>query len=334
MPEASGLRSEEENVIIQAGDCSATILPKLGGKIASLRVDAYELLQTPLTAYGPRTQNMRFDESDASGWDECMPSVAPCTVETAAGPASIPDHGDLWRVAWQPVARTDYAAGESAANSVTFRGKCFSLPLALERTVTLREAGKGWQLRLNYTVTNTGSESTPWSWAAHPLFAVGPEDRIVLPGSIHTLRLEGSGRGRLGKSGDQVSWPVATQAYGAKADLSVVQRVASAIGDKLFAGPLSAAENWCALERPRLGARIWVGFDPAATPYLGLWICSGGWPERPGPKQMCVALEPSTAPVDSLAVTGPWSRTLAAGGSFSWPMVVEVELLTGIDRHA
>jgi galactose mutarotase-like enzyme len=334
MLEASGFGIEEENVVIQAGDCSATILPKLGGKIASLRVGAYELLQAPLAAYGPRTRSMGFDESDASGWDECLPSVAPCTVETATGPASIPDHGDLWRVAWQRVTRTDYPVGESAANSVTFRGECFSLPLALERTATLREAGKGWQLRLNYTVTNTGNEPAPWSWAAHPLFAVGPGDRIVLPGSIHTLRLEGSGRGRLGQSGDQVSWPEAAQAYGARTDLSVVQRAASAIGDKLFAGPLSATENWCALERPMLGARIWVGFDPAATPYLGLWICSGGWPERSGQKQMCVALEPSTAPVDSLAVTGPWSRTLAPGESFSWPMVVEIELLTGIDRHA
>jgi len=334
MPEASGIGIEGENVLIQAGDCSATILPKIGCKIASLRVGVYELLQTPLTAYGSRTRSMGFDESDASGWDECLPSVAPCSVETATGPASIPDHGDLWRVAWQRVAKTDRAAGESDANSATFRGECFSLPLVLERTVTLREAGKGWQVRLNYTVTNTGNEPAPWSWAAHPLFAVGPGDRIVLPGSIHTLRLEGSGRGRLGKSGDQVSWPVATQSYGTRTDLSVVQRVASAIGDKLFAGPLSATENWCALERTMLGARIWVGFDPAATPYLGLWICSGGWPERPGPKQMCVALEPSTAPVDSLAVTGPWSRTLEPGESFSWPMVVEIELLTGIDRHA
>ncbi len=334
MPDASGFEVEEENVLIKAGDCSATILPKLGCKIGSIRVGVYELLQAPLTALSPRTRTMGFDESDASGWDECLPSVASCKVETAEGSASIPDHGDLWRVEWKSVAKTDRGAGETAANSATFRGECFSLPLVLERTVTLREAGKGWQLRLNYTVTNRGTKPTPWSWAAHPLFAVAPGDRIMLPGSIHTLRLEGSGRDRLGKNGDQVSWPVATQAYGTRTDLSVVQRPASAIGDKLFAGPLSATENWCALERPKLGARIWVGFDPAATPYLGLWICFGGWPERPGPKQMCVALEPSTAPVDSLAVIGPWSRTLGPGESFSWPMIVEIELLTGIDRHA
>lgn len=332
MPDASGIGNE--SVVIQAGDLSATILPQLGGKIASIRVGVYELLQPPLIACGPRTRTMRFDEGDAGGWDECFPSVAPCKLETALGTASIPDHGDLWRVAWQAVAKADRDAGESAENSATMRAECFSLPLVLERTLTLKEAGKGWQMRLHYTVTNVGSHPTPWSWAAHPLFAVGPGDRIILPGSIHTLRLEGSGRGRLGKSGDQVIWPLATQAYGAQTDLSVTQRAGSAIGDKLFAGPLSEAEHWCALERPSLGVRIWTGFDPAATPYLGIWLCYGGWPERPGPKQMCVALEPSTAPVDSLAVTGPWSHTLEPGASFSWPMVIEIELLTGIDRHA
>jgi hypothetical protein len=77
--------------------------------------------------------------------------------------------------------------------------------------------------------------------------------------------------------------------------------------------------------------RIKVGFDAAATPYLGLWICYGGWPERPGPKQMCVAMEPATALVDSLAETGPWSRVLGAGGSFSWAMTVAIESIESVN---
>ena len=320
MLEASKFGSEEK-VVIRAGGCSVTFLPKLGGKIASILVGDHELLQAPLAPYGPRTRTMSFDEGDASGWDECLPSVAGCTVETAAGPASVPDHGDLWRVAWQPLATSE--------TSASFRGECFSLPLALERTVTLTETAKGWQLKVDYKVTNTGETAAPWSWCAHTSYAAEAGDRIVLPASINTLRLEGSGGGRLGKGGDQVSWPVATLVNGSKTDLSVAQGPESGIGDKLFAGPLSAAENWCVLERPRAGVRIKVGFDPAATPYLGVWICYGGWPDRPGTKQACVALEPSTAPVDSLAKTGPWSLDLAPGKSFFWPMVVEIESIQG-----
>ncbi|MGA7859175.1 MAG: hypothetical protein WCA11_14670 [Terracidiphilus sp.] len=78
-----------------------TLLPHLGGKIASIRVNGRELLQEPLAPLGPRTRTMSFDSGDASGWDECLPSVAGCTLEKAAGLAEIPDHGDLWRVAWK-----------------------------------------------------------------------------------------------------------------------------------------------------------------------------------------------------------------------------------------
>jgi galactose mutarotase-like enzyme len=307
----------EGKILLREGSCSVTILPHLGGKIASIRVNGHELLQAPLAAYAPRTRTMPFDAGDASGWDECLPSVAECMVETAAGPAAIPDHGDLWRVAWQPVA--------ASSDLATFRGECFSLPLVLERTATLTETDNGWRLSLGYTVTNTGSYPVPWSWAAHPLFTAEAGDRIVLPYSICELRLEGSGGGRLGQNGDQVSWPIATLTHGGEADLSLAQPPESGIGDKLFAGPLSASENWCALERPRAGVRIKVSFDLVATPYLGLWICYGGWPERPGPKQTCVALEPATAPADSLAKTGPWSRVLSPGQSDFWPITVDLQ---------
>ncbi len=317
---------EKENVTMRAGSCSVTILPQLGGKIASIRIGNLELLQCPLNAYGPRTQTMSFDAGDASGWDECLPSVAACTVETASGKASVPDHGDLWRVEWkskEPGTR-DKGLG-SREDSAALFGQCFSLPLTLERTVELVETDSGWRLRLDYTVTNTGSSTTPWSWAAHPLFVAEAGDRIVLPESIDALRLEGSGGGRLGRNGDQVSWPMAALADGSRTDLGLARGVESEIGDKLFAGPLTQTQNWCVLERPKAGVRIKVGFDAAATPYLGLWICYGGWPERPGAKQMCVAMEPATAPVDSLSETGSWSRNLAPGESYRWPMTVEID---------
>ena len=330
MRETSGIGAAEESVLLRAGSCTVTILPHLGGKIASIRVHGRELLQAPLSAYAQRTRTMAFEASDASGWDECLPSVTGCTVETAAGPAAIPDHGDLWRVAWQEMRGQgsgvrDQAALVADTGSATLRGGCFSLPLRLERTATLTESKMGWRLSLDYTVTNTGGDPVPWSWSAHPLFTAEAGDRIILPDSIRELLLEGCVGDRLGKAGTRVAWPIAKLSDGSQTDLSVAQPPESAIGDKLFAGPLTAAENWCALERPQAGVRIKVSFDPAATPYLGLWACYGGWPERPGPKQTCVALEPATAPVDSLARTGPWSRTLAAGDSFSWPMTVDLE---------
>lgn len=322
MAEAKTSIAESENVLIAAGECAVTVLPHFGGKISSIRIGSRELLQAPLSQIMKRTRTMAFDEGDASGWDECLPSVAACQVKTAAGVVAIPDHGDLWRVEWQ---KQESSSPESKGNSLTLFGKCFSLPLEVERTIRLDAIERGWRLDLSYRLRNCGKYAVPWSWAAHPLFVCEPGDRIRLPKSIHTVKVEGSGGNRLGESGASVSWPVAKLATLGTADLSIVGPSDSGVGDKLFAGPLTSSEAWCSLDRLSAGLRVRVRFDPGATPYLGLWICYGGWPERPGPKQFCVAMEPSTAPVDSLAISGPWSRELAPGESRSWPMQVEIE---------
>jgi galactose mutarotase-like enzyme len=316
-----------ENVLICAGECEVTLLPKFGGKIASIRIGDQELLQQPLAPIVSRTRNMGFDESDASGWDECLPSVAACFIETSDGPAEVPDHGDLWRVEWekQEPGRQGVTGKDANDSAVSLVGKCFSLPLELERRIQIGETDRGWRLELQYELRNTGTISVPWSWAAHPLFVAEKGDRILLPETIRSLRVEGSGGNRLGKGGDTVAWPVAKVTGGGEADLSVAQGADSGIGDKLFAGPLQGSENWCVLERSSAGLLIRVSFDAAATPYLGLWICYGGWPERRGPKQVCVAMEPATAPVDSLAMRGTWSRALGPNESFAWPMNVEIE---------
>ena len=328
MAEASASVPKSENVLIHAGDCAITVLPSFGGKIASIRIGSHELLQTPLAPIVPRSREMAFDQSDASGWDECLPSVAACSISTSAGIAEIPDHGDLWRVEWVKQGtgyRETGAAIPESGGFLKLFGKCFSLPIELERTMHLYQRQKGWRLELRYRVRNCGKYVVPWSWAAHPLFVCEEGDRIHLPATIHAVRVEGSRGERLGKSGSSVGWPVAKLTSGETKNLSVVDASDSGVGDKLFAGPLNPAENWCALERASAGLRIGIRFETAAIPYLGLWLCYGGWPDGPGAKQVCVAMEPSTAPVDSLAVTGRWSRELAPSESFSWPMQVDIE---------
>ena len=307
----------KENVVIRAGACTLALIPSLGGKLASLRVGSDELLQSPIHPYAARTRTMGFQEADASGWDECLPSVAECSLETEAGTASVPDHGDLWRVPWQVLDASD--------DSATLRANCFSLPLQLTRSVILSESPTGWRLQLLYSLTNLGAYNVPWSWAAHPLFVADQGDRIFLPESIQTLRVEGSGANRLGVNGDTVAWPLARTAAGAKADLSIAPSSDSGFGDKLFTGQLSPSDNWAALERKRLGLRLTVKFDPSLTPYLGLWLCYGGWPGGQGKQQVCVALEPTTAPVDSLATPGPWSRSLEPGETVTWPMELHID---------
>ncbi len=310
---------EKENVLICAGDCALTLLPHCGGKVASIRLKGKELLQAPLAPYGPATAPCPLTKAmPAAGTSACPPSQpAPSTPSTV--PIAVPDHGDVWRVEWKVLA--------SNSSSVTMSAECFSLPLQLVRTIALTQTEKGYRIAAEYKVTNTGTAETPWSWSAHPGYAAEEGDILQLPDSVRALRIEWTRNGRLDKSRGIAAWPLARLTAGGETDLRISTPTHSGVGDKLFAGPLAASENWVALERPKAGVRLRVSFDSAATPYLGLWICQDGYPEGGGLQQHCVAMEPTTAPVDSLGIEGPWSRTLAAGESFRWPMTLDLELL-------
>jgi hypothetical protein len=157
-------------------------------------------------------------------------------------------------------------------------------------------------------------------WSAHPLFAVEPGDRIVLPESVKETIVEGSARGRLGKPGTKQTWPKASLTNNTIADLTLTGKITDEIGDKLFAP--SPPEGWCAIERTRLNRRVELRFDPRELPYLGLWICYGGWPEQAANRQQCVALEPCTTEGDSLktAMEEGRARRLAARAEDRWSL--------------
>ncbi|MFT4113508.1 hypothetical protein [Silvibacterium sp.] len=296
-----------ETLTLEAGSFTATIYPALGGKVGQLQLGGVELLQQPLKPYAERDLFMGFEESDASGIDECLPSVAACILPDGV---FVPDHGEYWRL---PCAVT-----ASSATSATLTATGSVLPLRFDRTFTLT----GNELRIEYRVENVTSQPLPWAWCAHPLYTVDAGDVLTLPESVKEVTLEGSGGGRLGASGSKLAWPEASLANGSTARLDVAAPVTSGYGDKLFTA--APAEGWCVLERRQHGIRLEIGFDPALTPYLGLWLCYGGWPEGAANRQNAIAIEPCTAPMDSLAqaIESGQQRTLAPGEAASWWMTI------------
>ncbi len=283
------------------------VLPEFGGKISSIveLASATEMLQPQLRPVVPRLAGLAFDRSDASGWDECLPTVAACTLP---GGATMQDHGDLWREPWTVLTED--------ATSVQMSVLATSLPLHLSRTLRL----EGRSLLLDYQLSNVGDRPAEYVWSAHPLFAVEAGDRIVLPPDTSEVLVEGSGRGRLGAGGSRVPWP-------GPIELDHVLAPDADVGDKLYAA--APAEGWAALERVRSGLRLEVVFDPAVLPWLGLWICYGGWPERAATRGYCVALEPCTAPADSLAraIKEGHARTLAPDEAHTWRIEVRIVAL-------
>lgn len=283
--------------VLESALISAEVAPALGGKFVSLRSKrtSTEWLLPPLKRYEEARSDGGFELSDGGGFDECLPTVAP------AGTA--PDHGEVWRHAWQE---------ETSDDSVMLRTTALNGAVALER----RAHVEGASLVLDYSLENRSPASQSLLYCAHPLLRVEPGDRILLPAEVRDVAVEGSAGGRLGRRGDRVAWPNA----GSGDDLSVVGPPDGLQADKLFAGPL--AEGWCALVRPSLDEGIELTFTAEALPYLGLWICRAAWPEFGAAKQYTVAFEPASAPSDSLADADSQGTawTLAPGERRAWTL--------------
>ncbi|HZD48827.1 MAG TPA: hypothetical protein VE178_08775 [Silvibacterium sp.] len=305
-------------VVLKTDTLSVEVLPALGGKVASIRKNGIELLQQPLLPYAPRTMTTSFEESDASGFDECLPSVSACEFDSGAGRISIPDHGEFWRLPCEARSEGDHNVQLTASGSV--------LPLRFERKLHIvsdlmhhdlmhhkREA-----LQIDYRVENTGRDEVQYAWSAHPLFAVDPGDRILMPGSVVEVRVENSAGKRLGNHGAIHPWPFAQLSSGEMTELDRVGYESDNIGDKLYAA--APHEGWCAIHRRSAGLHVQVEFDPRLSPFLGLWLSYGGWPENGARRQYCVAIEPCTSPMDSLcaAIAAGQARTLSPGQCDLW----------------
>ncbi|CAN5462601.1 hypothetical protein BH10ACI4_BH10ACI4_21650 [soil metagenome] len=277
--------ASDSSYTLQSEELVVEVLPNEGGRIASLksrssglefltqshRSGAYPLpgLETPFTA-GP-----------CAGIEECLPTVGACGSETEGGPA--PDHGDFWQLAWHVV--------DLAKEYLTMEVHGFSRPLLFRKTLTLR----GNELCVAYKIRNLGDSPLSFLYACHPLFAVQPGDRVILPDDVRTLRLDYSRHDRLGAPGDTINWPETT----AGVSLDQVLAEDADTADMFYTSRLRAGD--CSIYRAATGEKLHVGFSIETLPYLGVWLCYGGWPGGTAERQQyAVALEPTTSPCNTL----------------------------------
>jgi hypothetical protein len=262
--------------VLESALIRAEVAPALGGKFLSLysKRTSTEWLLPSLRPHAEAKTTGGFEEWDGGGFDECLPTVA------AAGTA--PDHGEVWRYAWEE---------KAAGNAVLLRTTALGGAIAFERRARL----EGASLVLDYAVDNLSDTKQSLIYSAHPLLRVEEGDRILLPVEAGELRVEASAGNRLGQRGDRIAWPWPK----AGEDLSIVGPPDGLQADKFFAGPVK--DGWCALVRPSLDEGLELTFTSDVLPYLGLWICRAAWPESSAAKQYTVALEPTSSANDSLA---------------------------------
>jgi galactose mutarotase-like enzyme len=273
-----------DDLLLQNANLSATVRPREGGRVSSLRSlqTDLEFLTQPQwnVSSKPPRMDASFRDGPCAGIEECLPTVGASGAETQGGPA--PDHGDFWQLVWE--------VDRASATEARLHADGFSRTLRFTKQLVLEDSA----LRVRYTVQNTGDEPQSFLYACHPLLSVEEGDRVVLPDEIRSLRLDYSHAGRLGERGDIVAWPQARP----NLELDVVRSGDAGTAEMFYTASLR--DGRCALYRSAHRQALLLSFDTAKLPFLGIWLCYGGWPGGDGAQQYAVALEPTSSPCNTL----------------------------------
>ena len=303
--------------------------PALGGRVLSL-VDRWTgrewLVQGAPPEAGPdgspagwTGRDARFTGDAAFGWDECLPTVAPCP--DPADPAGPPlrDHGDLW-------GRPATVAAEGAFLETTWAGPDQSFVFI--RRLRL----DGPRLVADYELENRGASALPVLWSMHPLLALEPGARIEVEGLV-SVRVAHAAGLPLAPVPGHADWPETPGTDGRPLRLDVVGDPTAGTALKAFGG-WELYGSWDAAGGEGLpgvaavvqpdGSRLDLTWYAPIAPNLGIWLDDGGWPPPPEAPRIQHALAPTTSPDDDLAAAmaadralvlapaerGAWSATL------------------------
>jgi galactose mutarotase-like enzyme len=279
------------------------LVPAEGGRISSLRsrVTGLEFLtQSNRTVpCPPPSLDALFQYGPCAGIEECLPTVGPGSAEGGF----VPDHGDFWQLPWQMLA--------ASRDRLQVSAEGFSRTLHFSKSLSL----EGKALLVQYRVENTGSAPQSFLYACHPLFAVSAGDRILLPPDLRQLTLQYSRNNRIGQGGSVVPWPVTSS--GLRLDITGGPEAGTA--EMFYTARLN--EGICGIWRHATSQTLEVSFDASSLPFLGLWICHGGWPDQSDrPRQYAVALEPTTSACNTLAEAQRQGSAiqLAPAAVFEW----------------
>ncbi|MDQ1571914.1 MAG: hypothetical protein QOF79_2588 [Actinomycetota bacterium] len=229
-----------ESAITIAGDgLTATVVPARGGKIVSL-VDAKGvewLTQAAAPIRDPARPGARFTDAEMAGWDECAPSIEAVTVNGR----DIPDHGDLWTIAWH-----DAGGGWLQAAGTSF-------DYEFERSIRSIAGG----LRLDYRAEAIQND-VPFLWAAHPQFRAPAGTVVRVPDLESVVDV-------LVEPAERMPW---------SADLATIDSMPPRGVRKLYVDPATSARA-ASLTRPGTG-ELSISWTPNC-PYLGLWFDNCGF---------------------------------------------------------
>lgn len=293
-------------------------VPSLGARVVSL-VDlrsGREWLVQGATSGGEEAaaawaaDDAVFGGAEAFGWDECLPTVAPCPDPLDPTAPALRDHGDLW--GRQTV--IELGADALAATWTSPRW-----PFALRRAIRL----DGPLVVVEYELVADGPRPLPVLWSMHALLALEPGSTLVVEPAVRARLTHHAGFG-FADDLEAIDWPGGSTAAGT-APLDRVRGVEAGQSAKLY---LDASSGFAVAARGTDGAELRFDWDRAVAPALGIWLDYGGWPT--GERRHQVALEPTTSPHDDLmsAIDAGRARVVEPGSLLRWTVRLELVVPT------
>jgi hypothetical protein len=236
-------RSEQgfEVFVLRNEMVELALVPALGAKIISLcnLVTGYEWMWHPPVGMKLFCNRLGDDfvASTMTGWDECIPTIAPCLWKNR----KLPDHGEAWSVPWS-IDLEAFGRGV-LKTSITLAVS----PFRFERSLELR----GNEIHLNYQLENLSHEPEEFFWAMHPLLPVDDSSQLQLTAET-----------RKSLAGEQ--W---INGLKFNAELPAYR--------KAYAGPLREGQVGIVNNADR--DRLHFEWDTKSNAILGLWLTRGGW---------------------------------------------------------
>jgi hypothetical protein len=268
------------------------VCPDLGARVLSLRDrrSGREWLvqgEPPSEASAWAAEDAVFGGREAFGWDECVPTVAPCPDPLDADAPPLRDHGECWGRPADVVVDGDVLISRwlSSRWDWTFERRLLLYGPAVDAV---------------YGFQNHGNRPLPFLWSIHPLLTLEPGSTVELdrPAEIRITAAIGLAR-PLDRPPDR--WTVADVTAGTA--LKAYARM---------------AEPGTGRARQPDGATLQFAWDLATAPVAGLWLDYGGWPADAPVHQ--VAIEPTTSDDDDLcsATEAGRARLVEPGETTTW----------------
>ena len=285
------------------------VLPKLGGKIASLysKSKDFELVfQSGEDKYKEAKVYSDFAIFDASGFDDAFPSIYASTVKVGSLDVEYPDHGEIWSSSFSYEIKDEKAILYFNSSILSYYYK---------KSISL----KNDRVLVEYEIINTGMSAFPCIWTAHYLVNCQEDMMLLLPENTCKV-MNVSKSSFLGDINKIHSYPITINLIGEKYSLNRIYPSSAEKCEKYYVyGDLTKGE--CGIYYPHKDLTYKLYFDKIMFPYLGFWVTEGGFRG-----DYNCALEPSNGFYDGIDIANNNKKifVLASGETIKFNMEIEL----------